>query len=56
MWIVEIHEHNQKTDNYDQVRFLDYDSAEDYFEAERSSDFDYGNHYRITSLFERQEL
>ena len=56
MWIVEVHECDQLTGNdYNQVRFNDYDSAEDYFEAERTKDFDYGNHYRTTRLFESQE-
>lgn len=56
MWIVEIHEYDQLTgNNYEQVRFRDYDSAEDYFEAERTYDFDYGNHYRKTRLFESRE-
>jgi hypothetical protein len=53
MYIVETHEYDQLTgNNYEQVKFHDYDSAEDYFEAQRSKDFDYGNHYRKTTMFE----
>ena len=56
MFIVEIHEYDCLTGNtYKQEEYHDRDTAEAVYETQRIYDFDYGNHYRKTRLFERGE-
>lgn len=54
MYIVEVHEYDVLTGNdYVDYEYEDRDTAEAAFEAQRTKDFDYGDHYRETKLFER---
>lgn len=53
MFVVDIHEYDYFTGNKNEQRvFDDRQSAMEVYSKERSKDFDYGDHYRKTTIFE----
>lgn len=53
MWVVNIHEYDYFTGNKtEQHKFESKEEAEKKYDKEKSHDFDYGDHYRETSIFE----
>ena len=52
MWVVEIQEYDYFTGNrIDQYVYECEEEAEKRYTKEKSRDFDYGDHYRKTTLF-----
>lgn len=55
MWIVNVHEYDYFTgNNIKQHRFENRKDAEEKYEQERTKDFDYGDHYRKTTIFKTE--
>ena len=53
MWVVEIHTYDYFTGNKtEQHKFYCREDAENRYVKEKSHDFDYGDHYRETRMFE----
>ena len=56
MFIVHIHEYDYFTGNSDkEYAFETKEDAEEKYSKERNKDFDYGDHYRKTSIHESEE-
>lgn len=52
MFIIEINEYDCLTGNSTrQIRFDDEEEARRRYEKEKKNDFDYGDHYRTTTMF-----
>lgn len=53
MWVVEIHEYDYFTGNKtEQHKFICKEEAEKKYVEAKSHDFDYGDHYRTTKMFQ----
>jgi hypothetical protein len=53
MFIVDIHEYDYFTGNQNKQKiFEDKETAMNVYSQEKSKDFDYGDHYRKTTIFE----
>lgn len=56
MWIVDIHTYDYFTGNKtEQYKFDCKEEAEKKYVEKKSHDFDYGDHYRETKMFEVEE-
>ena len=56
MFIIEIHEYDCLTGNViRQINFDDEREARRQYEKEKKKDFDYGDHYRTTTMFTKQK-
>lgn len=53
MWVVDIHTYDYFTGNKtEQYKYDCEEEAEKRYVKEKSRDFDYGDHYRTTKMFE----
>ena len=56
MWVVDVHEYDYFTGNKtEQFKYDSEEEAEKRYVKEKSRDFDYGDHYRETKMFEIRE-
>lgn len=57
MFTIEIYEYDRLTGNtIRQIRFDDEKEARRRYEKEKKNDFDYGDHYRTTTMFTSKKV